>query len=179
MARSQLRSLRRSSKGFSTVVATIFMVLAVLFLYFNVFMFMQNQNVRFQDALSQSQQLDADRIAEIGQVTILGSSVDHNGYIDPKLKTWVDTDELVFTCTIVNNGQLPISLQRLWVMDSQSPKSNSTNSSPFPILLRSGQQIDRLTLRIVLPGSAYESGMVRFRFITSRGNEFGSTAYMP
>ncbi len=154
------------------------MVLAVMFLFFNVFMFMQNQNVKYQDSLSQSQQLDADRIAEVGQVAIIGSLVDHNGFFDANRKIWIDTDELVFTCSIINNGQLPVSLERLWVMEIQNQKTNSTKTTPMPILLKSGQSIDNLVITVVLPGSAFESGIVRFWFVTSRGNQVSAKAYL-
>ena len=51
-------------KGYSEIVGAIFMVLIALFLFFNVFMFVLNQNTAFQDSASQANRLLANRLAE-------------------------------------------------------------------------------------------------------------------
>lgn len=127
------------------------MVLAVLFLFFNVYIFMQNQDTKFQDAISQSQQLDADRNAE--HLTIASNQ--------PLI---IVGNEVIANCSIANNGSLPLKIMREWLIDSITNAGNCTSST---IVLAPGESQSQLILNFWLPVS---SGHYRLELVTSRGN---------
>ena len=130
------------------------MVLAVLFLYFNVYTFSQNQNTQFQDIISQSQQLDADR--NIEEITIQTANYTNlaQGHINA-------------TLTFTNNSPLPIQIARVWVEDYSNPPH--TSSLPLAIVLHSGRQ---KTQSFDLNMGTTVTGSLRVWLVTSRGNLF-------
>ena len=137
----------RSRKGYSGLIATIFMVLVVLYLYFNVFMFIQSRNVAFQDVTSQSQQLDIDRSMERVRISDVTYPVGR------------------IALTIKNIGPLPVQLVRMWVHNSEG-EYTTLRFSP-PIILHSGSEIP-LNFPIGIDGAS--TGEIIFWFVTARGN---------
>jgi hypothetical protein len=135
-------------KGYSGLIATIFMVLVVIYLYTSVFSVIQDQNLNFQDATSQSQQIDADRNAE--KITI--SDVTYS------------PDQITFT--IKNNGPIPVQIVRLWAQNS----TETAKGYALPMVLASGKVILDLNVEIV----GVPTGDVNFWLVTSRGNLFST-----
>jgi hypothetical protein len=146
------KKLTNNKRGFSTVVATIFMVLAIMFLFFNVFVFVQNQNSKLEDAASQSAQLDADRKSE--QLTILsGSYVALSGGV------------IRITCTVINNSPIPVQLVRMWVQDyDNTPHSGSVSMS---IAIQPGGRLNLVSFSVYMGTTI--TGSLRAWFVTSRG----------
>ena len=141
----------RSRKGYSGLIATIFMVLVVMYLYFNVFMFIQSRNVAFQDTISQSQQLDVDRNTE--QITISNA-------------TMVNAQPNI-SCTITNTGPLPVQIVRLWVQDLEVKMHTTISISP-PIVLQPGSRTTQ-SFPINIAGASVNDPFCLW-FVTARGN---------
>jgi hypothetical protein len=155
------RRFLRNRKGFSTLIATIFMVLIILFFYFNVATFALNRNTDFQDAVSRSQQLDADRNAE--HITIFG--VSPSGGLNP--------GQLRFSATLINDGSVSVQFVRVWIQDYQLSgqvviSSFSLRSQQMQIVLEPGSRVIR-NIDVTIPGArSYDS--FSLWFITSRDN---------
>jgi hypothetical protein len=147
-------------KGYSALIATIFMVLIVLFLYFNVFTFSLNRDKDFQDIISRSQQLDADRNAE--QITITDVVVTQDG-----------SGQIYITCVLVNNGSVPVQLARLWVHDNDLLQPNIANVelSTQSILLQQGSSVPAQFPPISIQGASYSDEFYMW-LVTFRGNSF-------
>ena len=67
------------------------MVLIVVFFYFNVYLYTLDRNKDFQDVVSRSQQLDADRGSE--EATILNAACGDGG-----------GGSIIITFTLINSG---------------------------------------------------------------------------
>ena len=149
------KHLLRNRKGYSTIIGTIILVLVVLFLFFNVYMFMLSRDTDFQNAASRSQQLDADRNAE--SITITDAQILPSG-----------PDTIIITCTLINNGSVPVQIVRLWLLDSSMPPPNITNMS-VNIVMQSGIKRTSQSFIVSLPG-ALPTHLFALRLVTSRGN---------
>ncbi len=129
------------------------MVLVVMYLYYNDFIFVQNQNISFQDVTSQSQQLDADRNSE--DVSFSASATQSgNNYI--------------VAFTVKNTGPIPAQLIRIWGIDSE----NEYTSQELSIVLQPGAQSSE-TVIFDLGGSM--SDIVMW-VVTARGNLISTSA---
>lgn len=84
------RKLCNDSKGVYSIIAAVFMVLVVLVLYANVFVFMLNQNVFLHEVVSEATQEDIDRKNEV--VTV--SSVNYT----------VEGDQVYVEAIVTNDG---------------------------------------------------------------------------
>jgi hypothetical protein len=154
-----LKRLKLNRKGFSTVVATIFMVLAVMFLFFNVFMFVQSQNAKLEDAIKASTQMDADRLLE----SISTSASLSYSFVSGSLT------QVTFQCTLMNNCSLPIEVVR---MDWRVNGLNVLTTSVTTVVQSGGIKYDVLTgtsfaSRTV---SIFEVNLQAIALVTSRGN---------
>ena len=58
------RTFRKNSKGLSNILATIFLVIIVLFLYSQVYIFIQNENARYEAGAREANQMDVDLVQE-------------------------------------------------------------------------------------------------------------------
>ncbi len=140
-------------KAYAGIIAAIFLVLVVMYLYYNVFIVTQNRNLSFQDAVSQSQQLDFDRSSE--QLSISDLSYSSSG----------------IALTIKNTGPLPVQLVRFWAQNSEGDFA-TLSFSPL-IVLDSGREISQF-FPVGIAGT--ETGDIAFWFVTARGNLISANA---
>jgi len=127
------------------------MVLAVLFLFFNVYIFMQKQDIKFQDTIMQSQQMDTDRNNEKVSIPINPTQTT-NGNI------------VTVNCSIKNDGSIPAKIFRAWLTDTAYGTTSHTNV--LGIVLSSGEGSNTL-LAFTMNDP---SGQFRLDLVTSRGN---------
>ena len=137
--------LFRNRKGYSGLIATIFMVLVVIYLYTSVFSVIQEQNLNFQDATSQSQQIDTDRNTE----KIAFSNVKYL------------TNEITFV--VKNSGPIPVQIVRLWVIQNST---GTSQSYPLTLVLAPSEKISDVSVKT----NDAPSGDVSFLLVTARGN---------
>lgn len=154
MAHFRVKSRRiraRARTGYAGIISAIFLVLIILFFYFNVYTFMVNRNAAFQDTTSQVAQMTMDQSQE--QITISNAT------------STLLNGALCVKCTISNNCMLSVQVVRLWMNATSSPESivlqpgEILTSAPFPVSIASAHINDTIILR----------------FVTARGNIFSAT----
>jgi hypothetical protein len=133
------------------------MVLIVIFLFYNVYLFKLNRDADFQNVVSRSQQLDADRNSEIVSITRATCSGGAGGAI-------------VINCTIVNSGSVPVQIVRAWLQDQTITTLSVANASLLTqnIVLQPGVT-KTPTFSVVLPGASATHSFV-LQLVTSRAN---------
>ncbi len=152
------RSIFRNRKGYSALMATIIMVLVVMFLFYNVYMSMMSRDTDLQNVISRSQQLDADRDAET--LTILNPATTGGGGFP-----------IVVTCTLVNSGSVPIQVVRLWLKDLNSMSNLPAVTISLinqNVVLQPGASSLR-SFQVSMPG-AFSSDTFALTLVSSRGN---------
>jgi hypothetical protein len=155
---NSLKRFYRNRRGYSGIIAAIFLVLIVLFLVFNVFMYMQNRNTDFQNSVSQAQQLALDRDTE--QLTISNIS-----YAPDQSQNIVNVK-----CAVENTGSLAVQIIRLWL--SESP-GNVVGNITMNIPLQPGgiQSWSTTSIPVKMQVTSADA-QFDLHFVTSRGNTF-------
>jgi FlaG/FlaF family flagellin (archaellin) len=147
---------QRNSKGVSGILATIFMVFILLFLYTQVYLFIQNENARYQSAVGEVNQMDIDRSNEELVVSDLGYDV--------------VGDKVHVTIQVKNIGPASVQIVNLWLIDKTN--NNYGFNDTLNIQLKPGE-IDYFTesniLKVPLEGSN-SSNIFASWFVTSNGN---------
>ena len=148
----------RNRRGYSVLIGTIIMVLVVLFLYFNVYLFKLDRDKDFQDVVSRSQQLDADRSSE--KVTISSASSEYGG-----------GSAIVINCILVNNGSVPTQIVRVWLQDYNitAPNVGTNELWSQNIVLQPGVTKPQ-KFTVVMPSGALAADSFALRLVTSRAN---------
>ncbi len=152
------KGLIRDRTGYSALLATIIMVLVVMFLFYNVYMQMLSRDTDLQNIISRSQQLDNDRNAEI--LTVVNpATTGGNGF------------PIVVTCTLINSGSVPVQVVRLWLKDL-NPISNlpvvTLSLLSQNVVLQPGASAVR-TFQVTMP-RAFASDTFTLTLVSSRGN---------
>ncbi len=154
------RSLTRNRRGYAALIATIIMVLVVLFLYFNVYILSVNRDTDYQDAVQRANQLDIDKQTESDSISI-------NAYY--RALPGGGSSFRVY-CDLTNNSPLPFKIVRIWIHGY--PYLSST--TPFPILppnvWQFGETRDALSSIPPITGSYSLVSHMQVTIITSRGN---------
>lgn len=158
MKRSLLfnKRLWRNSKGVSGIIAAIFLVLIVILLYSNVFVFMLDQDASFQDVVSEVNQMDVDRSTE--QITV--TDVNHT----------VVGDQIYIEAQVTNGGAVSVQINTLWVVDRFTKKYGNNNT--LTISLKPGDTLSfggSNALKVTIEDSSFLSGFTSW-FVTDRGN---------
>lgn len=150
------RSLWKNSKGYSGIIAGIFLVLLILLLYSNVFIFMLNQNTSFQDVVSEANQMDTDRSSE--KLTISDANYT------------VVEDRVHVEAQVGNDGPVSVQIVTLWVLDTTTRKYGYNNT--LDINLKTGDTLNLTESNgmIVSIEDSNSSDVFSSWFITSRGN---------
>jgi len=132
------------------------MVLILLFLYTQVYLFMQNENARYQSAVGEVNQMDIDRSNEELAVSDLDYAV--------------VGDKVHVTIQVKNIGPVSVQIVNLWVIDKTT--NNYGFNDTLNIQLKPGD-IDYFTesnsLKVPLEGSN-SSNIFASWFVTSNGN---------
>lgn len=145
----------KNRKGYSGIIATIFMVLVILFLYFNVYTFMQERNNAYQDTVSQVAQMDTDRNAE--QLSIFANCT-----------PTVAGSQVNVIYDVENTGPLTVQIVRLWVL--ASPDNTTGNTTMNLALQPSGSNSNITSVSITFSRSSTPTFTIHF--VTARGNIF-------
>ena len=162
MKRISLRRKTRfgSSKGVSTVIATVFLVLTVLVLSTNVFLWSFLQNAFYNQAVKERNQQDVDRLME--------NIIATNPTVVPS------TGTINVTTYIINGGSIPAQIVTLWVLDVTPPqKYNVTDLRASNLTLNPGdRRTFSKTVRIL---GAISTDSFSAWFVTARGNTVSLT----
>jgi len=132
------------------------MVLTVLFLYANVFMFILFQNVSFQEGVSEVNQRDIDRISE--KITV--SDVNYT----------VVEDQVYVAAQVTNDGPVSVQMITLWVVDKTTQKYGYNDT--LSINLKTGDTLifaGSNALGVTIEDSS-SSNVFTSWFVTDRGN---------
>jgi hypothetical protein len=135
------------------------MVLVVLFLYFNVFMLSMDRNTDYQDVLSRSNQLDADKRTEQSSISISATA-----------RVIVGSTYRLY-CYVSNAGPLPFKIVRIWVRGL--PQGEFSNPLSVQNVWQAGDRLDVLANMNILVSGSYlnnPNNKVTVTIITSRGN---------
>ncbi len=151
--------LPSNKKGISTIFGMIFFLLVVM-LVFASMMILLNQNTSVQDAVAEANQADLNRYTEMTTVSI----------VNPALAT--GTNVVYINCFILDTGQLPAQLLRLWVKDNTTGAVANLAISPA-ITLQPGADIQYFNA-ISLPNVA-STDSISFWFVTARGNDISAS----
>ena len=146
----------KNKKAISGIIATIFLVLVVLFLYSNVYLFILNQNASFQE--------DANEVNEANAMMNIEKIVTKNvDYIPHENGLDVEVQ-------ITNNCPVLVQISTLWVVDAINHNygyNNSLNISIKPGETISFQQPE--TLKVTMDVSDFSYDCVCW-LVTTRGN---------
>ena len=156
---SWLRRFFKDSKGISTAIGTVLLVLAMFVISSNVFLFTISQNTLYSQAVRESQQTDTDRFNE----QIIAS--------DANYSVWGNTVKV--EATLTNIGAVAAQIINLWIFDTTLQKygfndtitSMNLNLNPGQILyLREAEAI-----MVSIPGAGSADNFNSW-FVTARGN---------
>lgn len=142
-----------NSKGFSSIVGAVFAVLVMMSLISTVFVWSLSQNTLYNNAVTQTRQVDLDRANEkvVGSVNVSRDTGTTN--------VWVNG-------TLENDGPLSVSIVTLWVVAANTFGSTYAYK-PLSITLKPGYNITTSN-KVALGQLAGES--LSCWFITARGN---------
>lgn len=151
------RRKRLNSKGFSSIVGAIFMMLIAMSLATAYFVSTLAQNTNYNLAIRQQNQLELDRLNE--QITASSATYSVLGNLV--------TVEVV----ISNTGNIPVTLKSLWVLDNSTGYFGVLNTT---ILVPAKNTV----VRSQSTGNAFNvttngpmnTGAISSWFVTARGN---------
>ena len=103
-----LKKLITNPKGFSSVVGTVFMVLVMMILSTSVFLWTLSQNILYNQALKERNQMELDRLNE--KVTAYNANYTVSG------------DVVTVEVLLKNEGAISIRITTLWVLDTTIKK---------------------------------------------------------
>lgn len=141
------------SKGISTVLGTVFLVLVVFAVSTNVFLWTISQNAQYTQAVKDENQKNVDRLSE----NVIASGGNYS----------VSGDEVTVKVTLTNAGPVAAQIINLWVFDTDQSNQRYTNK-PLDLNLNPG---DARAMRatVTIPGANQNHTFVSW-FVTARGN---------
>lgn len=153
---SWLRRFLKDSKGISTAIGTVLLVLAMFVISSNVFMWTISQNTVYSESVRESHQTDADRFNE--KIVALNGNYT------------VDGDEVTVEAELTNAGSVAAQIINLWVFDTgpSNQRYNYTSLNLNLINLNPGDVFDS-EVTVTIPGADPSHNFVSW-FVTARGN---------
>jgi len=154
--RRRVNKFVANSKGFSSVIGTIFMVLIVMSLFANVFMWTLYQNTKYNEVLREKNQEEVDRLNE---------NVIANGNYS------VSGGKVTVNANLTNAGSVTVQIVNLWVFDTskQTYGFNNSLASMSGANLNPGQVFRLTDVKVTVPSAASEDNF-NVWFMTARGN---------
>jgi len=148
--------LWKNSKGYSGIIAGIFLVLLVLVLYSNVFMFLLKQNTSFQEEVSDVNQKDIDRSSE----KLIVSNVNYT----------VVGDQVRVEAQVSNDGPVSVQIITLWVIDTTVQKYGYNNTLNINSKTGVTLNLTGSNAMIATIEGSNSSDVFTSWFVTARGN---------
>ena len=148
--------LLKNSKGFSGIITTIFLALVAFSIVTGLFIAIQQENMKFQEEVMESNQRNTDSNNE--KITV--TNVNY---------TLVDSQVQV-EAQITNDGPISIEILGIWVVDAITQKQGSNHE--LELYLKNGNILNLTgsnALTVAIEGSNSSSIFTSW-FITGRGN---------
>jgi len=145
-----------SSKGISTAVGTVFLVLTVFVIGTNIFFWTLAQNTIYNQAVKERNQRDVDRLIENVIATNATFVVPSPGRVNA-------------TADLMNAGPISAQIVTLWVLDATQQKYNVTDLRASDINLNPGDSRS-LMMIVDIPG-ADSANVFNAWVVTARGNK--------
>jgi len=153
----RVRKLITNSKGFSSVIGTVFMVLVVMFMSTSVFMWTLSQNTLYNEAVKERNQLEVDRLNE----KVKASNTNYTVYSDDKVNVMADLQNL---------GPLSVHFTTIWAYASSAAWNRYNFSTPSVANLLPGQRLT-ITTNVTIMGSGSAPWCLFSSWlVTGRGN---------
>jgi len=144
------------SKGFSSVIGTIFMVLVLLVMTTSVFLWTLSQNTLYNQTVKEKNQQELDRLSE----KVTGSAVNYT----------IVGDFVSVEVVLENKGSVSVEIVSLWVIDATLNRHNF--SSSLNINLKPGNityLLGSRAINVTIAGSVSSHHFSSW-FVTARGN---------
>ena len=144
------------SKGLSTVVGTIFLVITVLGIFSSIFLWTITQNTLYNQAVKESHQMDADRFSE----RITTSRANFTLYKPGTVQVDV---------TLSNEGPVSAQVITAWVVRAVGGETRYGFNDTLNISLNPGETLNQVPIRVDI-ADVSSTGALSGWLITARGN---------
>ncbi|TET64644.1 hypothetical protein E3J49_03720, partial [Candidatus Bathyarchaeota archaeon] len=144
------------SKGVSTVIGTVFLMLIIFMVATNVLLWTFSQDAEYTQAVQGENQKNVDRLSE----NVIASDG----------RYFVFEDEVTVEATLTNAGSVAVQVINLWVFDTNSSNQRFANRS-LDLSLNPGEvfRLEGSSLNVTIP-EVDESHLFVSWFVTARGN---------
>jgi len=157
LKRALLRNgLLKNSRGLSGVIASIFIMLVIVLIYFNVFIYVLSRYTSYQEIVSSVSQDELERLYE--RLTV--SDVNYT----------VEEGIVHVEGTVRNEGTLPVQLVVLWLLDSTINEYGYNDTISISLKPNESFQFGgSKALKVALEDASSNHNFSAW-FVTSRGN---------
>jgi len=145
------------SKGVSTVIGTVFLMLIIFMVATNVLLWTFSQGAEYTQVVQDENQKNVDRLSE----NVVASGANYS----------VSGNEVTLEVTVTNAGSVAVQVVNLWVFDTDPSNQEFTNKS-LNLNLNPGQVSELRgpnALTVTIPGADPSHIFVSW-FVTARGN---------
>lgn len=150
------RTRSRGSKGVSSVIGAITLLIVGLMISTNVFLWALQQNTLYSQKVIESNQLDTDRFSE--RMGVFSQSYS------------IDDDEVFVNVTLINEGPVAVQIRTLWVVDSTIDEYNFTNDFAPGSVTNFNPGDSGIVRGTVEIDGVHSSHDFEIWFVTARGN---------
>ncbi|MFQ6064035.1 MAG: ExbD/TolR family protein [Candidatus Bathyarchaeia archaeon] len=144
-----------SSKGVSTVVGTVFLMLIIFMVSTNVLLWTFSQNAEYNEEVMARNEEEAERRSE----NVVSSDGEYS----------VDGDKVTVETTLMNEGSVAAQIVNLWVSDTTT-QTYGYNETIRSLNLNLNPGDNRTVSAVVTVPGASESDTFNSWFLTARGN---------
>ncbi len=150
------KSIKKNSRGVSGILATIFLVIIILFLYSQVYIFIQNENARFEAGAREANQMDVDSDQE-------KLSFSNLIYVNEEDKVCLQTQ-------VTNEGPVSVEIVTLWIVDLTTQNYGYNDTINFYLEVGKTLELTGSNAPLVSIEDLSSSSKFTSWFITARGN---------